>query len=246
MLTRMKTLLPDELRRGLHTARYAVQIMSRLYGKTSRECPACGYHGRFFAAGHPPRYDAECPGCRSLERHRLMALALNQLHLIKETDRVVHFAPEIVVQRLIKHIGAEYQSADIVAGRGDLQLNIEEIDLPDNDVTVFVASHVLEHVDDRRALSELYRVLKPGGCLIAAVPIIHGWDVTYENAAIQSPEDRDVHFGQFDHLRYYGNDFRRRIEEAGFTLNEFVCSGDESVRYGLAYGDRIFIGTKEI
>ncbi len=175
-----------------------------------------------------------------------MSLAFDRLQPIGSSDRVVHFAAEPIVTRLIRKTGAEYQSADITVGRGDLLLNIEAMDLPDGAVTVFVASHVLEHVDDLKALRELYRVLAPGGRLIVNVPIIHGWDVTYENPEIDTPEGRTMHFGQFDHVRYYGNDFRERIEAAGFAVSEFVCSGAESVRYGLLFGDRIFIGTKPV
>ena len=39
-------------------------------GVTPRTCPICGYHGLFQVFGTPPRYDARCGGCGSLERHR--------------------------------------------------------------------------------------------------------------------------------------------------------------------------------
>lgn len=204
-------LLPKRLRLHLRALRYLAQIHPHLFGNTQRECPACGEKGHFFAAGHPPRYNAQCTTCGALERHRLMALAFDRLHLISSNDRVVHFAAETVVTEMIRQTGANYRSADITPGRGDLILNIEAIDLPEGDVTIFVANHVLEHVDDHKALRELYRVLSPGGRLIVSVPIIHGWDMTYENPAIQADAERDLHFGQFDHVRYYGNDLRDRI-----------------------------------
>ena len=51
---------------------YLRKILKDLQGLYSRECPCCGFHGKFIAFGHPPRYDAKCPQCGSLERHRLL------------------------------------------------------------------------------------------------------------------------------------------------------------------------------
>lgn len=47
-------------------------------------------------------------------------------------------------------------------------------------------SHVLEHVNDAKALQEIHRILKPGGRLIAMVPTCEGRDKTYENPEIVS------------------------------------------------------------
>lgn len=107
-----------------------------------------------------------------------------------------------------------------------------------------ICSHVLEHVDDRRALSELYRVLRPGGLCILLTPIIEGWDTTFENAAINRPEDRSVYFGQFDHVRYYGADLRARIGAAGFALSEFTAVEPFVTRHGLIRGEKLFLAER--
>ena len=224
--------------------RYAVSVLSRMMGQNERECTVCGHRGRFMAAGHPPRYDARCPVCRSLERHRLLMLAFERLKLIEPGKRVLHFAPEPVLRDYLKARAGEYKTADLAPGRADFVLNIEALDLPDEDFDIVIVNHVLEHVDDAKALAELYRVLTPGGILVATVPIIEGWDTSYENAAITSETDREIHIGQNDHVRYYGRDLRERIRAAGFSLGEFVGSGDEVVRYGLLRGERVFIGRK--
>jgi predicted SAM-dependent methyltransferase len=109
---------------------------------------------------------------------------------------------------------------------------------------VIVANHVFEHVDDSLALPELFRVLTPGGVLIITVPLVEGWDSTYENAAVTSRADRHAHFGQYDHVRYYGRDFRDRVRRSGFSLSEFTSTGDQCVRYGLLRGERVFFGSK--
>ncbi|MBC7103714.1 MAG: methyltransferase domain-containing protein [Parvibaculum sp.] len=224
--------------------RYAASVLSRMMGQIEHECTVCGYNGRFVAAGHPPRYDARCPECRSLERHRLLMLAFDRFHLIEEGKRVLHFAPEPVLQDYLRGRAGEYKTGDLAPGRADFELDIEALDLPDESFDIVIVNHVLEHVDDAKALAELYRILAPGGILISTVPIIEGWDVSYENAAITTKADREIHFGQNDHVRYYGRDLRDRIRTAGFSLDEFVGSGLEVVRYGLLRGERVFIGRK--
>jgi ubiquinone/menaquinone biosynthesis C-methylase UbiE len=81
-------------------------------------------------------------------------------------------------------------------------LNIERIDQPNDSWDVVVCCHVLEHVDEQAALAELYRIQRKGALLLVMVPIIGGWEKTYENPAVTSERDRKWHFGQFDHLRY--------------------------------------------
>jgi predicted Zn-ribbon and HTH transcriptional regulator len=49
---------------------YLKNILKNLQGVYPRECSCCGFHGKFKACGRPPRYDARCPQCGSLERHR--------------------------------------------------------------------------------------------------------------------------------------------------------------------------------
>jgi SAM-dependent methyltransferase len=229
---------------ALSRLRYWLEVVRGAAGNGARECPVCGYFGKFGTSGHPPRYDAECRRCGCLERHRLFYLAVKRLRLLSARQSVLHFAPETVIGDIVRQYDVTYQTADIIPGRASVVLDIQRIALPDRAIDVAIVNHVLEHVDDAAALSELYRVLRPGGRLIASVPIAEGWDRTYEDPAIAEEAGRETHFGQSDHVRYYGRDFRDRIMTAGFELQEFVCDGAESVRYSLLRGDRIFIGTK--
>ena len=82
-------------------ARYWMTVIRLGEGVDIKECPAHGYHGRFKAFGQPPRYSAQCPKCSSLERHRLLCLALRTLTLLSEGEDVIHFAPEPVVSKLL-------------------------------------------------------------------------------------------------------------------------------------------------
>jgi SAM-dependent methyltransferase len=234
-------LKPNEL---FHRAKYGIKVLQRLQGGSERECPLCGFKGQFRAAGHPPRYDARCGKCGCYERHRLLALAQAQMEFFRKDDTLLHFAPEPALSAWIEARVGSYITADLRPGAAKIVLNMEQIDMPEGNVDVVYASHVLEHVDDRKALAEIYRILRPGGRLVAMVPMIEGWATTYENPAIKSPRERDLHFGQHDHVRYYGADFRDRLRTAGFALNEYCSSGPESVRYSLGRGDHVFVGTK--
>src|SRR6185503_7823818 len=211
-----------------------------------RTCNVCGYRGRFLAAGRPRRIDARCPKCGSAERYRLLALWLDRHGGGLRAARVLHFAPEQGLTKLLKARVGFYQSADITPGRADLVRNIEEIAEADATFDCVVCSHVLEHVDDRKALTEVFRVLKPTGIALIMLPVIEGWSKTYENATVVTPEDRMRHYGQSDHVRYYGADVRDRIRAAGFLLDEFTAEGEDVLTYGLSRGEKVFIATKQV
>lgn len=209
-----------------------------------RTCSVCGYRGRFQAAGRPRRIDARCPRCGSAERYRLLALWLDRHGCALGTARVLHFAPEKGLANLLKARVGSYQSADITPGKADVVRNIEAIEEPEASFDCVVCSHVFEHVDDRKALKEVYRVLKPGGVALIMLPLIEGWSKTYETAAAVTPVDRMRHYGQSDHVRYYGADVRDRIRAAGFKLDEFTAEGEDVLTYGLARGEKVFIAAK--
>jgi SAM-dependent methyltransferase len=208
-------------------------------------CTLCGKTGRFLPMGLPPRMNAACPHCGALERHRLFGLYLRQHAELVAGKIVLHFAPERPVAMAVRAAGPElYRSADIEVGRADVQLSLEKIDLPDASVELVIASHILEHVDDRSALAELHRILMPGGRAIIMVPIIEGWDQTYENGAVKTNAERVRHFGQRDHVRMYGRDLRARIAAAGLSLAEFTATARDCLAHGLLRGEKIFVATK--
>lgn len=209
-----------------------------------RHCNICGYVGPFFPFGTPPRLDAGCPSCKSLERHRLLRLWADENLTQLQGRTILHFAPEPAVRSFIEPAAANYITADIDARNVDHQVNIEEIDLGDGFCDVILCSHVLEHVDDRKALAELYRVLRPGGLLLMMTPVNWAWDETYENPSITSERDRLLHFGQSDHVRYFGADILGRIETAGFDVSLVRSLEPDASRYGLLRSDVLFLCSK--
>ena len=221
--------------------------MRKMYLRTRplapRICNICGFEGYFESFGRPPRLDARCPICHSLERHRLFWLWFDGK---KErlAEPILHFAPEHILEKRFRSFYKNYKTADLFK-RADLRLNIENLKLPDASIRTIVCNHVLEHVDDKQALLEINRVLTDDGKLICSVPIIEGWEHTYENIEATSEFDRLLHFGQGDHIRYYGRDFRQRLKNAGFQkILEITAEGPEVITYGLERGDKFFICSK--
>ncbi|WP_354101363.1 methyltransferase domain-containing protein [Bradyrhizobium sp. RT5a] len=186
------------------------------------------------------RPEAMCPHCGSLERHRLLKLWLDQNQAYVVGKRVLHFAPEPTITNLVRPLAKKYITADICPGQ-DLILNIERIELPDRCYDLVLCSHVLEHVDDSAALKEMHRILAENGVALLMTPIIEGWPDTYENPAIIDPNEREIHFGQKDHVRYYGANIRDRIRRAGFETEEFTSDGLTSVKLGLLRGEKLFV-----
>src|SRR5262249_37034887 len=159
--------------------------------------------------------------------------------------RILHFAPEEAVTAEVRRSKAvAYETADLVPGRAMVTLDIENIDRTAGAYDLIICAHVLEHVDDRRALAEMFRILTPGGLLVALVLVIEGWSTTYEDSSKTSERERELYFGQIDHVRLYGADFRDRIRAAGFALDEFTAGGAESAQYSLQRGEKIFLATK--
>ncbi len=210
-------------------------------GKTPRDCPICGYRGLFSPVRHKP--EIWCPCCDSRPRHRLLKLWMDREMVLPAGARVLHFAAEPWVRGWFEDRGADYVTADI-NDLFDLRLDITAMDLPDASFDMVMAHHVLEHVDDAAALAEMFRVLRPGGQAVLTVPMIEGWDRTYEDPAIATPEQRKLHYGDPTHLRFYGRDFRDRIRAAGFALSEYAAVEPDCTAHALHRGERIFVGRK--
>lgn len=225
-------------------------------------CPVCEKNFiTFLPFGVRKRANAQCPGCYSLERHRLMWMYLNS-----ETDimsgqgkRMLHVAPEVQFFNIFSGTstieyfpGAKYdlEFPDEYPA-GTKNLDITDIAYDDNFFDVIYCSHVLEHVpDDAKAMDEFYRVLKPKGWAILQVPIDNNLLTTYEDATITSPEERIKHFGQRDHVRSYGRDYKSRLENSGFkvTVVDYLSrfSEEEKFKYGLPHAEDIYYCEKEL
>jgi SAM-dependent methyltransferase len=223
---------------------YLTTVIPKLNGSRKFTCNVCEYEGKFYSFGYPPRFNARCPSCGSLERHRQLYQWVTVNSDFVQNADLLHFAPEGMMRKILSGKARSYRGADLSAGKADIVLDIEEIELPDESVDLIVCSHVLEHVDDKKALSEMFRILRPGGKALLMFPIIEAWPKTYENSNVTSRADRIQHFGQHDHVRFYGGDVASRITDAGFVLTRAIASEPDVGRYALARGETIFIAEK--
>jgi len=216
--TKLK-LLPNWVWEPMRKARNFVRWLP-YYGK-GRLCPVCGKSSRKFESfGTPPRADAQCIFCDALERHRFVWRYFeSETNLFDgKPKKVLHVAPENCFEsRLRKRLGQNYITADLLDPHAMVKMDITDIQYPDDYFDVIYCSHVLEHVlDDRKAMREFHRTLKPDGWAILHVPITV--ETTFEDPSIVDPADRLRVFGQVDHVRRYGNDYIDRLRESGFTV----------------------------
>ena len=186
------------------------------------------------------RGNALSPGTLSLERHRQMWLYLqNETDFFTQNYKVLHIAPEQEFLRKFKKMkNLDYTSADLFSPIVDVKADILDLPFEDESFDVIFCNHVLEHIiDDKKAMSELYRVMKKGGWGILQVPMKNSLEKTYEDCTITDPKERQKHFGQYDHVRWYGMDYFERLKSVGFSVDiNFYSqkfSKEEKKRFGL-------------
>ena len=180
-----------------------------------------------------------CPNCKSLDRDRLYALFLEkELGKDKNYD-LLDFAPAPGLRKRLKEYpNVRYRCADLFKEDVDDKVDIMNMNIyPDNSFDVFICSHILEHVeDDKKAMRELYRVLRPGGFGIAMVPIVLHLQTMDEDISITDPLERWRRFGQDDHVRLYSrSEFIKRLSATGFHVQQ-VSSKDFDANDLALYG----------
>jgi SAM-dependent methyltransferase len=276
MLARIKrSVAYVTLKEWKKAARRKVELFR--YRGSELECPVCGAHLRAFkpvwksylrnmkAFGyvHPVtsietlNLDAyTCPACDASDRERLYALYFERMMPALDPSRryrLVEFAPSPgrgMQKKLQAWPFIEYRSADLALRTVDDQLDITDMRAyADSSVDFFLCSHVLEHVpDDRRAMRELRRILKPSGFGIVMVPLVHGVEETHEDPAIDTIPLRWKYFGLGDHVRQYGKtDFYNRLTESGLKVERLgldYFGKDTFHRYGIAYDSILYVVRK--
>lgn len=227
-------------------------------------CPFCGYTSKDLEiVGHDlavlrekqvvggGRRAAGCYKCHSRDRERLLyAFIIEELKLPKETS-ILHIAPEPKLSKvLLGQNFKEYICGDLFTEGyhyPEYVKNINVLNIPyeDNHFDLLICNHVLEHIpDDTKAMKEIFRILKPGGKAILQVPISKNNLHTHEDFTISDPKKKEELFGQFDHVRIYGQDYTTRLERVGFTVNRINVS-DKFKKFGVNPDEDIFFCEKK-
>lgn len=216
-------------------------------------CPCCGKNCLDWLDWNSTYRKVICPNCTAQPRHRLLSLYLNErTNLNQDKLKVLHFAPEFSFKKQFSSMSnLDYTTADLNDRSVDIKIDITQIPYPDKTFDVIVCNHVLEHVeDDRQAMRELFRVLKPGGWASLQVPLSRKREKTFEDPNIVSPQDRLRYFKQEDHVRLYGLDYKDRLEEAGFIvkIEKYLqeLSSEQIEKYGLRTNEDLYFGIKPI
>ncbi len=227
-----------------------------LYRGNKVKCSVCGNtFSKFLSYGSnvAHRKNVLCPHDLTLERHRLMWLFLQSKTNFFTSDKLdlLHIAPEQCFLPLFKkQKNLNYLTGDIESPIADIHFDLHDIPLEENRFDVVFCNHVMEHVKDPiQCMSELYRVMKPNGWAIMQVPQDIKREETYEDPSITSPEEREKHFWQKDHLRLFGKDYPNWLEKAGFEVEQFPVSdlfkSDEIDQYRLQKSEILYLAKKK-
>ena len=225
------------------------RAMKRINSKTniSYHCPVCGkkvkeflrksdYHDdmlekyehvhSIFCEETMNRKAYACPHCKTNDRNRLYAIYLNKRFqtLTNKEYTFLDIAPTKGLSEFIKKCKLiRYRSADLFMEGVDDKVDITDMNIyKDNSFDIILCSNVLEHIDnDRKAMSELFRILKPSGFGIVMVPINLCLKEDFENPEYKTEAERWKYYGQNDHVRYYSKDgFVNKLNQTGFKVSQ--------------------------
>jgi predicted SAM-dependent methyltransferase len=239
----------------------------------NHRCPVCGTRVKFFkpiwksymrlmsestypfASLETFNWEAySCPACDASDRERLYALYIDKVIGTLNPQRryrLVEFAPSPALGRKLKRNAIfEYRSADLFRKTVNDQIDITDMrKYRDSSIDIFICSHILEHLsDDRKAMHELFRVLRSDGFGIVMVPLITGIDRTEEDPVINTRELRTIHYSDGDHVRQYGvQDFYDRLTKTGFQvalLDKEYFGSETFQKAGIADNSRLWVVAK--
>jgi SAM-dependent methyltransferase len=266
----IKKLIPFQIGSALKKTKQSIQ--SLFLKGNQYECPFCkGKYRKFLPGGENHlffkyntiigggrRPNMLCPRCYSTDRDRLIYYYLTSNNLINANPySLLHIAPEPSLKKFLKNLpNIKYTSGDkfekgyngFFYDKETILLDLTSLPFMDNSFDILICNHVLEHiVDEKKAFSEIHRVLKPKGWAILQVPIAIELKQTLENSE-DSDEKRTSLFGQHDHVRLYGLDYSTRLTSLGFNVEEWSpathLEQKQISRYAINALESVFIAFK--
>lgn len=266
-----KKLIPFWLGKKLRGAYQ--KVLGQVYRGNKYYCPYCEHNFRKLLSdgfdlpvikekkiiGAGRRDNCTCPRCFSKDRDRLIYLYLKyKTDIFSGSLKLLHIAPEAWLKELFQRIPNLDYTAGVKDGdnmgyyydRMTREMDITNLEMKADLYDTIICNHVLEHIpDDIQAMKELYRVLKPGGWAILQVPISPFLEQSYEDPDIITEKSREKYFGQFDHVRIYGQDYFSRLESVGFKVERHHPLKDQwnipnIEKYALNPEEELFVAHK--
>jgi SAM-dependent methyltransferase len=192
-----------------------------------------------------------CPLCHATDRDRLYALYISKRVSRSDAINLLEIAPSKPLSAMLKAYGRiSLRTADLTMQDVDDHIDIAAMSCyVDGKFDAFICSHVLEHVpDDAKALSELFRILKPSGWGILMVPVILAANEIDEDPTLEDVGERWRRFGQYDHIRTYSkNGLLGRIANAGFVVGQYgkdYFGADQFARHGVSDKSILYVVEK--
>lgn len=231
------------LRTGLNRARSLVKNywVFRVRNKPAAvHCPCCGHEGPGFVSlsnWRAVQHNSRCPRCDSRSRHRGLALLLPGLLRSAPDGPVLVFAPEpALMTHITRHARGAVETTDFL--RADVDFpgqDIQNLTFTDHRYSALTCNHVLEHIaDDRQALQECARILKPGGVAVFTIP----GDYNQSPTRVFAQPDAN------GHLRHYGLDVMDKMRAAFSRVEAIDMSVGTDPRWHIHPGDTAFICRK--
>ena len=262
--------LRNHLRPYYHPIRFFFLFMIRrpFHIGNRYECPLCGFHSKDLApVGNFTKVTKKyqiismgkrkgaCWKCEATHKEKLVFLYLRDIENLFNgyyKGKILHLAPELgiaknIMDKKLDCVWGDYFADGYHYPSYVRNMNALCLPFPNNQFDLIICNHVLEHIeDDRKAMSEFYRVLKKGGKAILQVPLSKILPKTIEDPNIKSPSDRLHHFGQRDHVRIYGMDYFDRLEETGFKIEIFNFPNSIVEKYGLDEKEDLYLCHKSL
>jgi Methyltransferase domain len=190
-------------------------------------CIICRWSGEHFL-GEEGGEGAACPRCGAIARDRFFFWCFLRRTPKPFGLRVLETSPRLgerYKDRMRQWFDYRCSDLDRRAHRADLQLDLQAIELPSESLDIVLTPHVLEHVPDTaKALTELHRVLTPGGRMYLQVPLARG-----QTSVPPMPEFHEDHTPVFFN---FGWDLTDLVREAGFDTRVLVPVGYFEMLHG--------------
>jgi SAM-dependent methyltransferase len=244
-----KATLPFELRFAVRRLDWAQKYMRGYAARSSgrKYCPIAQREFRHFARDRGGGLITPTNGAKA--RHRLIWLYIErETTLLRGNESLLHVAPErclfdrfIAVPRL-HYVPGDRMGKGYGKQAGVRELDLLAIDFPAATFDHVLCNHVLEHIEaDTLAMREIFRVLKPGGSAIVTIPMRDG--PTIEDPSATTPAQRKRLFGQWDHVRLYGDDISERLAACGFEvhLERYAREFSEAERARLGLDETVIV-----